>query len=149
MRKTSVSFVHSVFEKKKSDLSDLSEINLLNEFLRKAQALRKVLLISFLKEKPHASGAFLSISAKNHFQFLLIILPRLDLQVVLAHRTECLDECRSKTGVGDQWDVMVDSATTNLIAIGQLALGVVLRDVYDKVELMIVYHIHHIRNIAS
>ena len=42
---------------------------------------------------------------------------------------------------------MVDSATTDSVTIGQLALGMILRDVDDEVELVVCNHLHHVRNI--
>ena len=42
---------------------------------------------------------------------------------------------------------MVDGATTDSVTIGQLTLGVILRDVDDEVELVVGNHLHHVRKI--
>ena len=42
---------------------------------------------------------------------------------------------------------MVDGATTDSVTIGQLTLGVILRDVDDEVELVVGNHLHHVREI--
>ena len=47
----------------------------------------------------------------------------------------CLDEGGSQTGIGEQRNVVVDGTTTDSVTIGELTLGVILRDVDDEVEL--------------
>ena len=42
---------------------------------------------------------------------------------------------------------MVDGATTDSVTIGELTLGVILRDVDDEVELVVSNHLHHVREI--
>ena len=74
----------------------------------------------------------------------VILLPALDLDVLELHRAEGLDECLGKAHVGHQGNIVVDGTTTDAITIGELALGLVLRHVDDKVELMVGYHVHHL-----
>ena len=78
---------------------------------------------------------------------LLVLLPALDLKLILAQCAECLDEGGSQTGIGDQRNVVVDGTTTDSVTIGELTLGVILRDVDDEVELVIRNHLHHVREI--
>ena len=78
---------------------------------------------------------------------LLVLLPALNLKLILAHCAECLDEGGSQTGIGEQRNVVVDGATTDSVTIGQLTLGVILRDVDDEVELVVGNHLHHVRKI--
>ena len=75
------------------------------------------------------------------FGSCIVFLPALDLDVFELEGTERLDESLGKAGIGDQWDIVVDSVTTDVIAIGQLALGLVLRDVDDEIELMLSHEV--------
>ncbi len=54
-----------------------------------------------------------------------------------------------ETRVGKKRNVVVYCSTTDAIAIGQFALGVVLRNVYDEVELVLGNHLHHVRNACA
>ena len=42
---------------------------------------------------------------------------------------------------------MVDGATTDSVTIGELTLGVILRNIDDEVELVVGNHLHHVRKI--
>ena len=78
---------------------------------------------------------------------LFILLPALDLQVILRECAESLDEGRCQASIGHQWNVVVDGATTDSVTISQLALGMILRNVDDEVELVVGNHLHHVRHI--
>ena len=75
---------------------------------------------------------------------LLILLPALDLDVLLLHLAEGIDEGACQTCVGDQWDIVVDRRTTDLIAVGQLTLAVILRDVDYQLKDMLAEHLHDV-----
>lgn len=68
------------------------------------------------------------------FQFLHILLPTLDLQSIDSYCAEYLNECGGKAGVGNEWDVVIDGAATDAVAVGMFALGVVLRNDDDDVK---------------
>ena len=75
---------------------------------------------------------------------LLILLPALDLDVLLLHLAEGIDEGTGQTRVGDQRNVVIDRRTTNLVTIGQLTLAVILRDVDYQLEDMLAEHLHDV-----
>ena len=56
------------------------------------------------------------------FSLSVILLPRLDLQVLHAQLAEGFDKGRSKTGIGDEWNVMVNGTTTNAVTVGEFTL---------------------------
>jgi len=93
------------------------------------------------KEREAPNGASLSLL---YIRIKSIFLPRLDLDILFIHFAEGIDEGTCQTGVGNQRNVVVDGTTTNLVTVGQFALGVVLRDVYDEVELVFGNHLHHV-----
>ena len=80
----------------------------------------------------------------NPIHFLFKLLPALDLEILQLLFAEGLDEGGSQTRIGDERNIVVDSTATDLVAVGQLAFRVVLRNVDNQVELMIVNHVHHI-----
>ena len=71
-----------------------------------------------------------------HNRTELIFLPSLDLDVSLLHVAECLDEGTCQTGVRHQRNVMVDRGATDLVTVGQLTSGLVLRDIDNQIYLM-------------
>ena len=89
-----------------------------------------------------------NLREKNYSRVrLFVLLPALNLQLILAQCAECLDEGGSKTGIGEQRNVVVDGTTTDSVTIGELTLGVILRDVDDEVELVVGNHLHNVRDI--
>ena len=56
---------------------------------------------------------------ENH-RLIIVLLPRLYLDVVETHGGEGFDEGLCQTYIGHQGDVVVNGATTDLIAVGQL-----------------------------
>ena len=60
---------------------------------------------------------------------LLELIPALDGYVVYREGAEGIDECFGKTGIGEQGDVEVYSGTANLVSVGELTGGEVLREV--------------------
>lgn len=58
---------------------------------------------------------------------------------------KALIESTCQAGVGDQWNVVIDRCTTDLIAIGQLALAVVFRNVDNQFEHVLAEHIHDVQ----
>ena len=68
----------------------------------------------------------------------------LDLDVFHLQGAEGLDEGFGQTDVGHQRNVMVDGTTADAVTIGELAVGVILRNVDDEVELVSLNHIHHV-----
>ena len=66
----------------------------------------------------------------------VILLPALNLDVILLQGGEGLDEGFGQTYIRHQRNVVVDGATTDAVAVGQLTLGVVLRHIDDEVELV-------------
>ena len=77
--------------------------------------------------------------------YLLVFLPALNLDVFFVHITESADESTCQAGVGDQWNVVIDRCTTDLLAIGQLALAVVFRNVDNQFEHVLAEHIHDVQ----
>ena len=75
---------------------------------------------------------------------LAVILPGGDTDLVGAFGKECFHESGSEAGVGEQRNVMVNSATAYAVSVGEFALGVVLGNVDDKVNLMICNKVKHI-----
>jgi len=65
---------------------------------------------------------------------LYVFLPALDLEVFEFLLGEGFDEGLGKTCVGHQRDVVVDGCTTYLVAVGQFALGLILRHIDDEFE---------------
>ena len=90
----------------------------------------------------HLSGQ--PLSGRYPGQSGIVLLPALNLDVVLREGGEGFDEGLGKAHVGHQRCVVVDGATTYAITIGQLSLGVVLRHVDDKVELVGSNHVHDV-----
>ena len=55
-----------------------------------------------------------------------------------------MDKRLSQSHVGNQWNVVVDSATANAVAVGELTLRVVLWNVHNQFKLVFANHVHHI-----
>ena len=75
----------------------------------------------------------------------LIGTPRLDVDVLGLHRTESTDEGGGQTAVGDKRDVEVDGRTADLVAVGELVDGEILRNVDHHVDLLLVEHVEGLR----
>ena len=60
---------------------------------------------------------------------LLIFAPSGDIHFFNRFVYKRIDECRCKTSVCQQRNVVVDSRAANAITVGQLTLGVVLGDI--------------------
>ena len=56
-----------------------------------------------------------------------------------------VDKGAGQTGVRDQWNVMIDRRTADLIAIGQLTFAMIFRDIYYQFESVIAEHIHDVQ----
>ena len=52
---------------------------------------------------------------------VLILVPRLDVDVFEIERTEGGDKTACQAAVGNEWDVEIDGGPTNFITVGQLA----------------------------
>ena len=79
---------------------------------------------------------------------LFVVLPALYLELALAYLAECFDEGRGEASVGDERYVVVDGSSADAVAIGELALAVILWYVDDEVELMVGYHLHDVLLVA-
>ena len=76
----------------------------------------------------------------------LIGTPRLDVDVLGLHRAESADESGGQTAVGDKRDVEVDGRTADLVAVGELVDGEILRNVDHHVDLLLVEHVEGLRH---
>ena len=72
---------------------------------------------------------------------IAIFIPCLDSKVIKAHRCESMDEGRGEAVVGEERDIEVDGSTTDLVAVGELARGEVLRDIDHHVDLLVANHV--------
>ncbi len=75
---------------------------------------------------------------------LLVLVPTLDLDIVEGHRAEGADEGGGEAGVGDKRDIEVDGGSTDVVSVGQLLVGEVLRDVDHEVEFLVCEHLHRL-----
>ena len=72
---------------------------------------------------------------------LFVFTPGLDANLLDRNGAEGLDEGRGQTTVGDQGDIQVDGRTTDLVAVGELVRGQVLRNVHHHVNLVLMQEI--------
>ena len=72
-------------------------------------------------------GDFSPNPSKSGIEFL----PALHCQWLVLILAECFDECLGEADIGHERNVVVDGAATYAVAIGELALGTVLRNVDD------------------
>ena len=74
-----------------------------------------------------------------HYE-LLILIPRLDIQIVNAITQECADEGGGEAGVCEEWDVEVDGHTADYVILVHLRLGEVFGHVDYEVKLVLLDH---------
>ena len=74
-------------------------------------------------------------------EYLFILAPTLDADIIQLDIAESIYECRRKTTVGDKGNIKVDGGTTYLITVGELTGSEVLRDVHHHIDLMVVEHV--------
>ena len=84
-------------------------------------------------------------SSFDYRSLIAIFVPRLDSKVIKTHRCEGMDEGRGESVVGEERDVEVDGCTTDLVAVGELARGEVLRDIDHHVDLLVANHVESLR----
>ena len=75
---------------------------------------------------------------------IVILLPRLDLDVALREGGEGLDVSLSQPDVGHQRRVVVDGSAADAVAVCQFTLGVVLGHIDDEGKAVLGYHVHHV-----
>ena len=68
---------------------------------------------------------------------IVVLLPALDLYIFQLHGSKGLDECLCQTDIRHQGDIVVDGTTPNLIAISELARGVVLWHIDNQTNLVL------------
>ena len=80
----------------------------------------------------------------ENIPFASIRSPAADGEPILSHLTNGHDECRGQTGVGEQRNVEVDGRAADLVSVVQLAARLVLRNVYDQIDLLVAYVVYHV-----
>lgn len=72
-----------------------------------------------------------------------VFLPGGDADGVDGTGDEGFDEGEGQTGVGEEGDVVVDGVASDAVAVGELALGVVLGYVYDKIDCVVADYVEN------
>ena len=84
----------------------------------------------------------------NFITMLLILFPAFNCNFSDVNFAESVYESACQTGICNKRNVKIDSVTTNLITILQLALRKVFRDVNHQIKLLLTNHIQTIWLIA-
>ena len=75
------------------------------------------------------------------YYWLLELVPALEGDVAGGEAAEGVDERFGKASIGEQGDVEVYSGTADLVSVGELTSGEVLREVHYHVNLLAVEHV--------
>ena len=71
-------------------------------------------------------------------------MPTLYLDIVFLESAEGIDESLGEADIGHQWNIVVDGAAANLVAVGKLALRLVLGHIDNEVESVLGDEVEHI-----